>query len=114
MRLRAAGGDVAGVRSVASFFVSRLDTETDRRLDELGAPSALRGKLGIANARLAYARYQQLFSPKYDLWRELVAAGAQPQRCLWASTSTKSPAYRDVLSVEELLGPEPVDTMPGA
>jgi transaldolase len=111
-RLRAAGGDIATVRSVASFFVSRIDTETDSRLEELGAPPELKGKLGIANARLAYARYQEIFSPRSDAWRELWAAGALPQRCLWASTSTKNPAYRDVRYVEELIGPETVNTMP--
>jgi transaldolase len=111
-RFRAAGGDVETVHSVASFFVSRVDTETDRRLDELGAPAALKGKLAIANAKLAYARYRQLFSSENELWRELAAAGAQPQRCLWASTSTKNPAYRDVRYVEELIGPETVNTMP--
>ena len=111
-RFRADGGDVATVRSVASFFVSRLDSETDRRLDELGAPQKLKGKLGIANARLAYERYRQLFSSKDELWAELAAAGAHPQRCLWASTSTKDPAYRDVLYVEKLIGPDTVNTMP--
>ena len=111
-RFRAAGGDVATVHSVASVFVSRVDTETDRRLDELGAPEALKGKLAIANAKLVYARYRQLFSPENELWRELAAAGAQPQRCLWASTSTKNPAYRDVRYVEELIGPATVNTMP--
>ena len=113
-RFRAAGGDVSTVRSVASFFVSRVDTETDARLDALRAPSELRGKLGIANAKLAYGRYRELFSPAHRQWAELAAAGAQPQRCLWASTSTKNPAYRDVLYVEELIGPETVDTMPAA
>jgi transaldolase len=111
-RFRSDGGDVATIRSVASFFVSRIDSETDRRLDELGAPQKLKGKLGIANARLAYERYRQLFSPADELWAELAAAGAHPQRCLWASTSTKNPSYRDVLYVEELIGPETVNTMP--
>ena len=111
-RFREAGGDVSSVHSVASFFVSRVDTETDRRLDELAAPNELRGKLGIANARLAYARYRELFSPQDERWADLAAAGAHPQRCLWASTSTKNPAYRDVLYVEELIGPETVNTMP--
>jgi transaldolase len=114
VRLRAAGGDVATVRSVASFFVSRVDTETDRRLDELGAPTELKGRLGIANARLAYARYRELFSEQSDPWRQLAAAGAHPQRCLWASTSTKNPFYWDVLYVEELIGAETVNTMPEA
>jgi transaldolase len=111
-RFRADGGDVSTIRSVASFFVSRIDSETDRRLDERSAPHALRGKLGIANARLAYERYRQLFSPADELWAELTAAGAHPQRPLWASTSTKNPSYRDVLYVEELIGPETVNTMP--
>jgi transaldolase len=113
-RFRAAGGDVSTVNSVASFFVARADTETDRRLDALGAPAELRGKLGIANAKLAYARYRELFSLDHPLWAELAAAGARPQRCLWASTSTKNPDYRDVLYVEELIGPETADTMPAA
>jgi len=95
-RFRADGGDVSTLHSVASFFVSRVDTETDRRLDALGAPAELRGQLGIANARLAYERYRELFSPDDQRWAELSAAGAHPQRCLWASTSTKNPAYRDV------------------
>jgi len=111
-RFRANGGDLSRVHSVASFFVSRVDSETDRRLEALGAPPELHGRLGIANAKLAYARYRELFSPDNELWRELSAAGAHPQRCLWASTSTKNPAYRDVLYVEELIGPETVNTMP--
>jgi len=114
VRFQAAGGDVTTVHSVASFFVSRVDTETDRRLDELGAPAELKGQLGIANAKLAYARYRELFSPQHELWADLAAAGAHPQRCLWASTSTKNPAYRDVRYVEELVGPETVNTMPEA
>jgi len=111
-RFREAGGDVSRVHSVASFFVSRVDTETDRRLDELAAPKELQGKLGIANAKLAYAHYREVFSPQNQLWADLAAAGAHPQRCLWASTSTKNPAFRDVLYVEELIGPETVNTMP--
>ena len=113
-RFRADGGDVTTMRSVASFFVSRVDTETDRRLEAIGAPPELRGKLGIANARIAYERYRELFSPDDERWAELSAAGAHPQRCLWASTSTKNPAYRDVLYVEELIGPETVNTLPEA
>jgi len=113
-RFRAAGGDVSTLHSVASFFVSRVDTETDRRLEALGAPAELHGQLGIANARLAYERYRELFSPDDERWAELSAAGAHPQRCLWASTSTKNPAYRDVLYVEELIGPETVNTLPEA
>ncbi|MGE0022031.1 MAG: transaldolase [Hyphomicrobium sp.] len=111
-RFQAAGGDVSTVRSVASFFVSRIDTETDRRLDALGAPTELKGKLGIANAKLAYERFRQLFSRRNEVWAALAAAGAHPQRCLWASTSTKNPAYRDVLYVEELIGRDTVNTMP--
>jgi transaldolase len=111
-RFRAAGGDVATLRSVASFFVSRIDSETDGRLDARNAPPELKGKLGVANARLAYERYRQLFSPADQMWAELSAAGAHPQRCLWASTSTKNRSYRDVLYVEELIGPETVNTLP--
>jgi transaldolase len=111
-RLVAAGGSPKAVYSVASFFVSRVDTETDKRLDEIGSKQALelRGKLAIANAKLAYEHYEQTFSgPRWDF---LAGKGANPQRCLWASTSTKNPAYRDVLYVEELIGPDTVDTMP--
>ena len=106
------GGDPAQVRSVASFFVSRVDTEADKRLEAIGTEEALalRGKLAIANAKLAYEHYQQMFSgPR---WEALEAKGALPQRCLWASTSTKNPEYRDVLYVEELIGPHTVNTMP--
>jgi len=109
-RLRADGGDLSSVASVASFFVSRVDTEADRRLDELGGHDELKGTLAIANAKLAYQTYLELFSGSD--WEELQAAGASPQRCLWASTSTKNPAYRDVLYVEELIGPNTVNTMP--
>jgi transaldolase len=109
-RLVANGGDPAKVASVASFFVSRVDTEADRRLDEVGAPAELKGKLAVANAKLAYARYKELFSG--ERWEALRAKGATTQRCLWASTSTKNPDYRDVLYVEELIGPETVNTMP--
>src|SRR6266487_1508394 len=111
-RLVESGGDPAKVRSVASFFVSRVDTEADKRLEAIGTEQALalRGKLAIANAKLAYERYQQTFSGLR--WEALEAKGALPQRCLWASTSTKNPAYRDVLYVEELIGPHTVNTMP--
>jgi transaldolase len=109
-RLRAHGGDVSKVRSVASFFVSRVDTEADQRLDAIGGHDALKGKLAVANAKLAYQRYKELFSG--ERWAELAAHGAIPQRCLWASTSTKNPAYRDVLYVEDLIGPDTVNTMP--
>jgi transaldolase len=109
-RLVEGGGDPTTVTSVASFFVSRVDTETDRRLEELGKTDGLEGRLGIANAKLAYQRYGEIFSG--DRWEALAAAGASTQRCLWASTSTKNPEYRDVMYVEELIGPETVNTMP--
>ena len=108
-RLVADGGDPGQVISVASFFVSRVDTEADSRLGDVGRED-LQGRLAVANAKLAYERYEKIFSgPR---WEELAAAGARPQRCLWASTSTKNPAYRDVLYVEELIGPDTVNTMP--
>jgi len=109
-RLVEAGGDPATVASVASFFVSRVDTETDRRLDEIGGHDELKGKLAIANAKLAYQRYKEIFAG--DRWEALSSMGATTQRCLWASTSTKNPAYRDVMYVEELIGPKTVNTMP--
>jgi transaldolase len=111
-RLVAGGGDPRKVASVASFFVSRVDTETDKRLEAIGTPEALalRGKLAIANAKLAYAQYREAFTG--ERWEFLASKGASKQRCLWASTSTKNPEYRDVLYVEELIGPETVDTMP--
>ncbi|MEN3343312.1 MAG: transaldolase [Actinomycetota bacterium] len=111
-RLVASGGHPSGVHSVASFFVSRVDTEADKRLEAIGGTEALelRGKLAIANAKLAYEHYREAFSgPR---WEFLSGKGATPQRCLWASTSTKNPDYRDVLYVEELIGPHTVDTMP--
>ena len=108
-RFVASGGDPSKVASVASFFVSRVDTEADRRLEELSRHD-LQGKLAIANAKLAYQQYLETFSG--DRWEPLAEAGARRQRCLWASTSTKNPAYRDVMYVEELIGPETVNTMP--
>jgi transaldolase len=108
-RLVEAGGDPTAVASVASFFISRVDIETDRRLDEIGRPR-LKGKLAIANAKLAYQRYKQIFSGAR--WKRLEAKGAVPQRCLWASTSTKNQEYRDVCYVEALIGPQTVNTMP--
>jgi len=117
-----AGQPVDRLASVASFFVSRVDTMVDKRLDaaiaEAGSEErktelkALQGKAAIANAKMAYAAYQEIFSgPR---WEALAAKGAKPQRCLWASTSTKNPAYRDVIYVEDLIGPDTVDTMPPA
>jgi transaldolase len=110
-RLVENGGDPSTVHSVASFFVSRVDTETDKRLEAIGGEATrLAGRLGVANAKLAYQNYRDTFSgPR---WEALAQKGATKQRCLWASTSTKNPAYRDVLYVEELIGPETVNTMP--
>jgi transaldolase len=108
-RLAESGGDVTKVASVASFFVSRVDTEADKRLDEAGHPE-LKGKLAIANAKLAYETYEEVFAG--EAWEALEAKGASKQRCLWASTSTKNPEYRDVLYIEELVGPDTVNTMP--
>ena len=108
-RLVEAGGDPSQVGSVASYFVSRVDTEADRRLDEAQTPD-LKGKLAVANAKLAYQNYKEIFSgPR---WEALAAKGATPQWCLWASTSTKNPEYRDVLYIEDLIGPGTVNTMP--
>src|SRR3954453_22218089 len=109
-RLVEAGGDPSQVASVASFFVSRVDTEADKRLDQVGGHDELKGKLAIANAKLAYEKYEELFSG--SRWEPLAAKGATTQRCLWASTSTKNPEYRDVMYVEELIGPKTVNTMP--
>jgi transaldolase len=110
-RLIAGGGDPSTVHSVASFFVSRVDTEADKRLEAIGGDALkLRGKLAIANAKLAYAHYQESFSgPR---WEFLAGKGANTQRPLWASTSTKNPDYRDVMYVEDLIGPQTVNTMP--
>jgi transaldolase len=102
------------VASVASFFVSRVDTEVDRRLEAIGTPEALalRGKAAIAQAKLAYRQFVETFSgPR---WEALAARGARVQRPLWASTSTKNPAYPDTLYVDELIGPNTVNTLPDA
>jgi transaldolase len=109
---RANGHDLSRMGSVASFFVSRVDTEADARLDKIGSEEAkaMRGKAAIANAQLAYERYQKVFAG--ERWQALAAAGAHPQRPLWASTSTKNPDYRDVIYVEELVAPGVVNTMP--
>jgi transaldolase len=109
---KANGHDIAGMASVASFFVSRVDTEVDKRLEKIGSDEAkaLRGKAAIANAQLAYQRYEKAFAT--PRWQALAAAGARPQRPLWASTSTKNPDYRDVMYVEELVAPGVVNTMP--
>jgi transaldolase len=110
----AAGRDISKLASVASFFVSRVDTEVDRRLDQLGTPEAAaqRGKAAIANARLAYELYEQrLATPQ---WQALAQAGAKVQRPLWASTSTKDPAFEDTMYVVELVAPDTVNTLPEA
>jgi transaldolase len=108
-RFVASGGELSRVHSVASFFVSRVDTETDRRLAEVGRDD-LKGRLGIANAKLAYQQYKALFHGQR--WDDLAARGATAQRCLWASTSVKDPSLRDTLYIEELIGPETISTMP--
>jgi transaldolase len=116
-RLVAEGGDPRKVASVASFFVSRIDTEADRRVDELDHSRAggvsvaeLKGRLAVANAKLAYRHYQHTFQgPRWDY---LAGKGATPQRVLWASTSTKNPDYSDTLYVDELIGPDTINTMP--
>ncbi|MFD1545046.1 transaldolase [Nonomuraea guangzhouensis] len=109
-----AGRDVSALASVASFFVSRLDTEVDARLDKIGTAEAagLRGQAALANARLAYQRYEQVLA--LPRWTALEAAGARPQRPLWASTSTKDPAYSDTRYVVDLVAPGVVNTMPEA
>ena len=115
----AAGKDIRNIASVASFFVSRVDSEVDKRLDAIlksAAPEkrkqidSLRGKAAIANAKLAYRIFQKEFSS--PRWKKLEAKGASVQRVLWASTSTKNPSYRDVMYVEQLIGPHTVNTMP--
>ena len=105
------GGDLSRVASVASFFVSRVDSAIDKQLEEKNR-SDLAGKAAIANARLAYASFQRIFSG--ERWERLAAAGARVQRPLWASTSTKNPAYPDTLYVDELIGPDTVNTLPDA
>lgn len=110
--LERADGDLSRISSVASFFVSRVDTEVDRRLEEIGtdAALALRGKAAVAQAQVAYARFLSTFQgPRWDA---LVARGARVQRPLWASTSTKNPAYPDTAYVDPLIGPDSVNTMP--
>jgi transaldolase len=111
---KAKGIDLSTIHSVASFFVSRVDTEIDKRLDKLGTDEAkaLRGKAGIANARLAYERYEKVVAS--DRWKALAAAGANTQRPLWASTGVKDPAYDDTMYVVELVAPNTVNTMPEA
>jgi transaldolase len=106
------GHDLTCMASVASFFVSRVDTEIDKRLEKSDADSALRGKAAIANAQLAYSAYERVFGS--DRWKALEQAGAKPQRPLWASTGVKDPSYDDTMYVVELVAPGTVNTMPEA
>jgi len=109
-QLADAGGDLSKVASVASFFVSRVDTAVDRALEAHPQAAALRGKIAIANAKMAYARFKEIF--KGERWERLQAQGARVQRPLWASTSTKNPDYPDTMYVDHLIGPHTVNTMP--
>jgi transaldolase len=111
---KAAGKDLSTIRSVASFFVSRVDTEIDKRLDKIATDeaTALRGKAGVANAQLAYERFEKVIAS--DRWQALAAAGANVQRPLWASTGVKDPSYDDTMYVVELAAPDTVNTMPEA
>ncbi|MCZ1010569.1 transaldolase [Streptomyces lydicus] len=113
-KAKAAGLDLSLIRSVASFFVSRVDTEIDKRLEKLGTDEAkaLKGKAALANARLAYQAYEEVFSS--ERWAALDKAGANKQRPLWASTGVKDPAYKDTLYVDDLVAPGTVNTMPEA
>jgi transaldolase len=118
-KLAASGGDLSKVASVASFFVSRIDTAVDRALDDVQTshpdsplPAALKGKIAVASAKAAYARFQEVFSGAR--WEHLAAQGARVQRPLWASTSTKNPAYPDTMYVDPLIGPHTVNTLPPA
>jgi transaldolase len=112
----AAGRDLSKIASVASFFVSRVDTEVDERLDKIGTPeaTALRGKAALANARLAYELYEQKFDESNSRWAALHAKGARIQRPLWASTSVKDPSFADTMYVVDLVAPNTVNTMPEA
>ncbi|GHJ29187.1 transaldolase [Streptomyces hygroscopicus] len=113
-KAKAAGLDLSKIHSVASFFVSRVDTEIDKRIEKIGTDEAkaLRGKAAVANARLAYQAYEEVFSS--DRWAALDRANANKQRPLWASTGVKDPAYKDTMYVEELVAPGTVNTMPEA
>jgi transaldolase len=111
---QAVGHDLASIASVASFFVSRVDTEVDERLDKIGTPEAeaLRGTAAVANARLAYEMFEQRFSAGNERWTALQARGARVQRPLWASTSVKDPSFADTMYITELVAPDTVNTMP--
>jgi transaldolase len=121
-RAKESGIDLSGIESVASFFVSRVDTEIDKQLDKIASPeaAAAKGKAAVANARLAYQVYEEVFGSAHDTasgsdrWRTLAAAGAKPQRPLWASTGVKDPAYDDTMYVVDLVAPGTVNTMPEA
>ncbi len=104
------GGSLTGIESVASFFISRVDAEIDKRLDKAGADPSLKGKAAVANAQLAYQAYEEMLSS--DRWTALQAQGAKPQRPLWASTGVKNPDYPDTLYVSSLIAPDTVNTMP--
>ena len=112
--LESRAGDLSDISGVASFFVSRVDTEVDRRLGAIGTPAAaaLQGQIAVAQAKLAYATFRRCFSGAR--WEALAARGARLQRPLWASTSTKNPAYPDTMYVDDLIGPETVNTLPEA
>jgi transaldolase len=109
-KARQNGHDLSTIHSVASFFVSRVDTEIDKRLDESGANSSLKGKAGVANARLAFKAYEEFFDS--DQWDSLEADGARRQRPLWASTGVKNPDYKDTMYVDDLVVENTVNTMP--
>ncbi len=106
----AAGGDIDRIASVASFFVSRIDTLVDEKLQDAGQSTSLMGKIAVANAKMAYALYEELYAT--EQWKSLAEKGARPQRLLWASTSTKNPKYSKTLYVDELIGPDTVNTVP--
>ncbi|GIS99476.1 MAG: hypothetical protein CM1200mP26_11890 [Acidimicrobiales bacterium] len=112
--LEARDGDLSDTSSVASFFISRTDSEVDRRLDAIGGESALalRGRAAVAQGQVAYEMFRKMFSG--ERWEALAARGARVQRPLWASTSTKNPAYSDTLYVDTLIGPDTVNTLPDA
>jgi transaldolase len=109
-RAKENGHDLSGIHSVASFFVSRVDTEIDQRLDAAGADASLRGRAGVANARLAFRAFEEFFTG--DRWTALEAAGARKQRPLWASTGVKNPEYKDTMYVDDLVVEDTVNTMP--
>jgi len=110
-KLALAGGDVGRVASVASFFISRVDTAVDKALEEIGN-AEIQGKIAIDNAKIAYSRFREIFSS--ERWKKLATESARVQRPLWASTSSKNPVYPDTLYVDNLIGPDTVNTLPPA